>query len=330
MKFIIAPDSFKGCLRSDEVAAVMHKAAASVFPDARFVVLPAADGGEGTADVFVKMTNAALINVRVTGPLGEKVNARYGYVAEQKLAFMDMASASGIELVPKSLRNPLHTSTYGTGELIYDALRRGAETIIIGIGGSATVDGGTGMLRALGYSLTDKNGVDIGNGGQSLERLMHIGIKTAVPELKKCRFRIACDVNNILTGPSGSAYVYGPQKGADPEMTARLDVGMTNFFKVCVNHGLTHRLEKPGDGAAGGLCFALRVFCGGTSESGAELYSEISGYENELCDADYVITGEGRTDDQTAYGKLCAVLAVKAKKKKCKNNFDLRKYMRKS
>jgi glycerate kinase len=226
---------------------------------------------------------------------------------------MEMASASGIELVPTDQLNPMKATTFGTGELMRTAITGGVRDIILGVGGSATVDGGTGMAQALGYRLLDREGNECGRGGQALSTVVSINREGVLPELAQCRIRVACDVTNPLLGERGAARVFGPQKGATPEMVELLDSGLASLADVWMREGLIEDVECAGDGAAGGLGAGLRAFCHAEMLSGADVVAEITGFDDEIRDADVFITGEGRTDDQTASGKLCAVLAAKAR-----------------
>ncbi len=313
MKILIAPDSFKGTMRSGEVGDIIAAAVRRVLPNAEIVMIPMADGGEGTTDAVVRATGGEERTVLVRGPLSEPTEACFGLLPGGRTAVMEMASASGIELLHPSRLDPLCTTTFGTGELIRAALHSGVGEIILGIGGSATVDGGTGMAQALGYRLLDADGRECAPGGGTLEAITAIDATGVDPTLRDCRIRVACDVTNPLLGKFGAATVFGPQKGATPAMVARLEAGLANLTEVWIRDGLLTSVMQPGDGAAGGVGAGLRAFCGAEMSSGAELVAEIAGFDREIRDADILITGEGRTDEQTAHGKLCAVLAGKAK-----------------
>ena len=312
MKIIIAPDSFKGTMTAAKVAEIIAEEYSRIFPLADIIELPMADGGEGTTEAIISAVNGKKIICEVTGPLGEKINAEYGIVNHGRTAVMEMAMASGIELVPRDKLNPMQATTYGTGEMIKHALLSGVTEIVIGIGGSATVDGGAGMAQALGYKLLDAEGNDISFGGDGLEKLASIDDSNVLPELKNSKIRVACDVTNPLTGPDGAATVYGPQKGATPEMVERLEKGLSNLFKILQEKEMVQN-EEPGDGAAGGLGAALRAFCNAEITSGAELVCETVHLDEKLQDANLLITGEGKTDSQTLSGKLCAVISSHAK-----------------
>ena len=308
MKIIIAPDSFKGTMTAAKVADIIAEEYRRIFPSADIIELPMADGGEGTTEAIISAVNGEKIICGVTGPLGETTKAEYGLINNGNTAVMEMASASGIELVPREKLNPMKATTYGTGEMIKDALLSGVTEIVIGIGGSATVDGGAGMAQALGYKLLDADGNDIPFGGDGLAKLVSIDDSHVMPELKKCKIRVACDVTNPLTGPDGAAVVYGPQKGATPEMVEKLEAGLDNFFKILQGKGMVAN-QEPGDGAAGGLGAALRAFCNAEITSGAELVCETVKLDKKLQGANLLITGEGKTDSQTLSGKLCAIIS---------------------
>ncbi len=313
MKIVVAADSFKGSMRSDEVGGVIADALRESLGDDEIIVIPMADGGEGTTDAVVRATGGELRSVKVTGPLGEPAAAVYGMLPDGRTAVMEMASASGIELVPPGGLNPMKATTFGTGELIRAAIESGVRDIILGIGGSATVDGGIGMARALGYRLLTADGAECGRGGGALGSIARIESDGVLPALAECRIRVACDVTNPLLGEHGAARVFGPQKGATPAMVEELEAGLGHLGELWVSHGMLDSVERPGDGAAGGLGAALRAFCAAEMSSGADLVAEITGFDEEIRTADLLVTGEGRTDEQTAHGKLCAVLADKAR-----------------
>lgn len=309
MKIVVAPDSFKGNLRSAEVGEIMRRAILSELPEAEVVVLPMADGGEGTVEAMVAATDGTFGHVVVDGPLGAPVKACYG-VLPDGTAVMEMASASGIELLRPDQLDPMQTSTFGTGELLRFLIKEGHRTILMGIGSSATVDGGVGMAQALGYRFLDGHGDELTmRGGATLAKIRAIDDSGVYAGLKNVQVRVACDVTNPLTGSNGAAVVFGPQKGATPQMVEQLDAGLANLFEVCGGDG------APGDGAAGGLGYALRVFCNAEIVPGAGLVAEAVGLTEALEGADLLITGEGRTDGQTAAGKLCAVLAELARER---------------
>jgi glycerate kinase len=313
VKIVVAADSFKGSMRSDEAGEIIADALRESLSDAEIKVIPVADGGEGTTDAVVRATGGELKPVEVTGPLGAEVTAHYGVLPDGKTAVMEMASASGLELVPTDRLDPMKATTYGTGEMIRAALEDGVRDIILGIGGSATVDGGTGMAQALGYRLLTADGSDCGRGGEALDTIAKIESDGVLPGLKRCRIRVACDVTNPLLGERGAVRVFGPQKGATPEMVELLEGGLGSLAEVWIGQGMLDGVESPGDGAAGGLGAGLRAFCNAEMSSGADLVADITGFDQEIRDADILLTGEGRTDEQTAGGKLCAVLAAKAR-----------------
>lgn len=309
MKFVIAPDSFKGNMRSAKVCAIVAAAIQREMPDAVVHQIPMADGGEGTVEALVAATGGQIRSVPVTGPLGAPVVASYGLLPDGT-AVMEMASASGIELIPAADLDPVKASTFGTGELLRHLLEEGHTSIIMGIGGSATVDGGTGMAQALGFRFLDAGGNEIkARGGQMLAQIHAIDASHQPPALSRVRIRVACDVTNPLTGPNGAAAVFGPQKGATARTIPLLDAGLANLQRVCGSP------MAPGDGAAGGLGYGLRAFCGAQIVPGARLIADAAGLEAALAGADLLITGEGRTDGQTASGKLCSVLAEMARQR---------------
>lgn len=303
MKIVIAPDSFKESLSSVEVADAVERGWRQIFPDAVCVKLPVADGGEGTVEALVSATGGQWLEADVHDPLGKPIVARYGCDAQERRAFIEMAAASGLMLVPPEARNPLRTGSFGTGELIRDALDKGFSDLIIGIGGSATNDGGAGMLQALGIRLLDAQGRDIAPGGAALADLAHIDMSGRHPRLDQCRVQIACDVNNPLTGERGASAVFGPQKGATPEMVRQLDKNLAHFAEVIRRDVGKDVANVPGAGAAGGMGAALLAFFDAQLRPGIEIVLETIGLQAHLQDADWVITGEGRLDGQTAFGK---------------------------
>ena len=307
MKVLIAIDSMKGSLGSVEGGASVAEGVRRVFPDAVCEVRPLADGGEGTVEALVSGLGGELRKVTVTGPAQKPVSAVYGIVG--KTAVMEMSAAAGITLVSDEEKNPLKTTTFGVGEMIADAIGLGVRKFIIGIGGSATNDGGAGMLQALGFRLLDADGEELPRGGAALSRLAAIDGSRALAELPECVFKIACDVTNPLCGANGASAVYGPQKGATPEMVDELDAALGVFASVSGGDG-----SFPGSGAAGGLGFAFRTFLGGELKSGVELVLEETGFDARVRDADIVVTGEGRLDEQTVMGKAPIGVARAAKK----------------
>lgn len=313
MKVVIAIDSLKGSLSSIEAGMAAKEGILKARPDAEVIVKPLADGGEGTVDALIEGMNGERIDITVTGPMGTPVSCYYGYIKESKTAIIEMASAAGITLVPDEEKNPLLATTYGVGEMIANAMELGCRNFIIGIGGSATNDGGIGMLKALGYEFYDKNGAEAGEGGQALAKVSSINTKNRNPLISECTFRIACDVNNPLCGENGATYIYGPQKGVTDSFKADLDAGMANFAKVTAA-ALGHDDSKiAGAGAAGGLGFAFLSYIGAELTPGIELILNAVGLKNELKDADIAVTGEGRLDHQTAMGKAPVGVARIAK-----------------
>jgi glycerate 2-kinase len=314
MKVIIAPDSFKESLSALEVANAIEKGFRDIFPEAEYVKIPMADGGEGTVQSLVDATGGRIMKTEVTGPLGDRVQAFFGVLGDGKTAVIEMAAASGLHLVPSEKRNPLVTTTRGTGELILSALNEGAEHIIIGIGGSATNDGGAGMIQALGGCLLDRHGQEIGLGGGSLSELADIDLSGLDVRLKHVKIEVACDVDNPLTGPKGASAVFGPQKGATPEMVATLDKNLQHYADV-IERVLGKQVKDiPGAGAAGGLGAGLLAFLEAELKRGVEIVLETVKFHERIQDASLVITGEGRIDGQTIFGKTPIGVAKAAKR----------------
>lgn len=314
MKIVIAPDSYKESLSALEVATAIEQGFREIFPDADYVKLPVADGGEGTVEAMVAATQGGIIKVRVTGPLGENAEGFYGLSGDEQSAFIEMAAASGLEMVAPSSRNPLKTTSWGTGELIRHALDAGVKHIIIGIGGSATNDGGAGMVQALGAKLLDGGDNPIGLGGGELEKLARIDISELDTRLADCRIEVACDVTNPLTGEEGASAVFGPQKGATPEMIKRLDAALAHYAKIIARDLDIDVLHLEGGGAAGGMGAALYAFCGAELRQGIEIVTDALHLDKQVADADLVITGEGRIDSQTIHGKVPVGVAKVAKR----------------
>jgi glycerate kinase len=314
MKIVIAPDSYKESLSALEVATQIEAGFREVFPNACYVKVPVADGGEGTVEVMVAATDGEVIEVEVTGPLGAPVQAFYGISGDRQRAFIEMAAASGLEQVPTELRNPLHTTSWGTGELIRCALDRGVQSILIGIGGSATNDGGIGMVQALGARLLDNDGEPLGPGGGEVARLASIDISGLDKRLKDCRIEVACDVTNLLTGKEGASAVFGPQKGATPEMVRELDSALEHYASIISRDLDIDVLTLSGGGAAGGMGAALYAFCGAQLRQGIEIVTEALNLDELVRDADLVITGEGRIDSQSIHGKVPIGVAKVAKR----------------
>ncbi len=309
MHIVIAADSYKGCMRSDAVCAVIAAGFAAELPTAELCCVPMGDGGEGTLAAVVAATGATLRSVPVLDPLGRSITAQYAMMPDGRRAFVEMAAASGIELLRANELDPLRATSYGTGQLIRAAMDAGAEEIVVGIGGSATVDGGAGLLQALGYRLLDADGRELPHGGAALARLAAIDSGVGDKRLRALRLQVACDVTNPLTGPRGAATVFGPQKGATPAMVAELDAALTHWAAVLQAQGLAKDLDQPGDGAAGGVGFVLRAVAGAGMRSGARLVADLVGLPEKLRRADLLITGEGRTDRQSLDGKLPVALA---------------------
>ena len=313
MKVTIAIDSLKGSLTSMEAGYAISEGITRVFPDAEVCVRPLADGGEGTVDALVTGMDGIYKKVKVSGPLGEKVEATYGIIEETKTAIMEMSQAAGITLIPDEKRNPLYTTTYGVGEMIIDAIQNGCRRFIVGIGGSATNDGGVGMLQALGYQFTNALGEEIADGARGLKELKNISDENVIPELAECEFKIACDVTNPLCGERGCSAVYGPQKGATPEMVEEMDEWLFEYAALACEKFPKANPAFPGTGAAGGLGFAFLTFTNAVLESGIKIVLEETKLSEYVKDADIVITGEGRLDFQTAMGKAPIGVAKLAK-----------------
>ncbi|MBI2969932.1 MAG: glycerate kinase [Gammaproteobacteria bacterium] len=315
MKIVIAPDSFKGNLTAMEVARAVERGVRRVLPRAVCVKVPVADGGEGTVQSLVDATGGRFVRKRVRGPDGKKVTARYGLFPDGRTAVIEMAEASGLPLVSGRARNPLLTTSYGTGELIANAMDRGARRIIIGIGGSATNDAGAGMAQALGVRFYDKYGRLIRSraAGGMLNRIVSIDVQDVHPELALTEFIVACDVDNPLCGPNGASRVYGPQKGATPGMVKMLDRNLRQFGRLIHRQLGIDILNVKGAGAAGGLGGGLMAFCGARLKRGVRIIMEAVGLKEQLQGADLVITGEGRVDFQTAFGKAPAGVAREAR-----------------
>ena len=312
MKIVVAVDSFKGSMTSMEAARAVRDGILAADPKTYIVIKPLADGGEGTTDALIEGMHGEKVKITVTGPYGEKIHSYYGYLPEKKTAVIEMAAAAGITLSDK--RDPMQATTYGVGEMISDAIDRGCRDIIMGIGGSATTDGGIGMMKALGIQFLDENGNDVGEGAQALFRVRKIQTEGVHPFLSKVRFQIACDVTNPLCGPQGAVYVFGPQKGVTEEIKAMLDEAMNRYAAVVESTLGIRCRDIPGAGAAGGLGFACLAFLKAVLTPGIDLVLNAVDLESELLDADIVVTGEGRIDEQTAMGKAPVGVAKRAKK----------------
>ncbi len=313
MRIIVAPDSFKGSVSALAAAQAMKQGILSVFPDAEVIKVPIADGGEGTVDALVTATTGRTIRAEVTGPLGETLQAYWGILGDGETAIIEMAAASGLPLVPKEKRDPRITTTYGTGQLLAAALDNGIRKIIIGIGGSATNDGGAGMARALGARFLDAAGKELLNGGAALAKLASIDLSGLDPRLKDCTIQVACDVDNPLCGPRGASAIYGPQKGATPEMVAELDKALAHYANIAQATTGKDVAGRPGSGAAGGLGAGLLFFSKAALRPGVEIVMEATRFADLVAHADLVITGEGLTDFQTAHGKAPVGIARVAK-----------------
>lgn len=316
MKVVVAIDSLKGSLSSLEAGNAIRQGVHLVFPDAEICVRPLADGGEGTVDALTLGMGGRLEKVLVTGPVGKPVECVYGILDESKTAIIEMSGAAGITLVTDQERNPMNTTTYGVGEVIKDAIQKGCRRFIVGIGGSATNDGGIGMLQALGYGMLNANGSQVAFGAKGLRELAEITDTYVLPELKDCTFRIACDVTNPLCGDNGASAIYGPQKGATHTMILQMDKWINDYAELAAKKFPRANQKQAGTGAAGGLGFAFLTFTNASLESGVKIVLEETKLEEYVKDADIVITGEGRLDAQTAMGKAPTGVAKIAKKYK--------------
>ena len=314
MKIVFAIDSFKGSMSSLQAGYAAAEGAKRVFPDAQLVVRPLADGGEGTVEALAAGMGGYLRTVTVDGPLGEPVSCAYGIIEESGTAVIEMAAASGLTLVPPALRDPMNTSTYGVGQVIADAIAQGCRRFIVGIGGSATNDGGAGMLSALGVKLLDSKGAPIKQGASGLRDLAEIRTDTMNETLKKCRFSVACDVKNPLCGKEGASFVFGPQKGATEMSASDMDKYLHRFAELTAKQNPKADPDYPGAGAAGGLGFAFLSYLGAKMRPGIEIVADAIGLEEKIKAADIVLTGEGRIDGQSAMGKAPVGVAKIAKK----------------
>lgn len=313
-KVVVASDSFKGCLSSAEVADAVEKGIHAVYPECEVVKLAVADGGEGTVDALTATLGGNLRNVTVHDPLGRPVETSYALI-DGNIAVIEMAHASGLTLLEAHERNPMLTSTYGTGELMADALNNGCRKFLICIGGSATNDAGTGMLEALGYRFMDAEGCAVKACGGALGKIMSIIADDVHPALEESDFIVACDVDSPFCGPEGAAYVYGPQKGALPEMLHEMDAGMRHFAGIMARYTGTDPTDIRGAGAAGGLGGALMAFMNARVCRGADMVLDAAGFDKTVENADMVITGEGRIDTQTLTGKLPYIVAQRTASK---------------
>ena len=318
MKIVIAPDSFKESLTALEVANAIEKGFKRVFPSATYVKVPVADGGEGTVQAMVDACGGEIIKLPVSGPLGDEVEAFYGLLGDGQTAVIEMAAASGLQLVPTEKRNPLLTSSFGTGELILDALNKGARKIILGLGGSATNDGGAGMMTALGARFLTDDGLAVSGGGRGLSEIADIDIAHMDSRLADTRFDVACDVDNPLCGKTGASVVFGPQKGATPEMVEQLDANLDHYAKQLQTLTGKDIRDIEGAGAAGGMGAAVLAFLSARLRPGIEIVMETVGLAEKVAGASLVITGEGRIDSQTIHGKTPVGVARIAKAAGCR------------
>lgn len=304
MKIILAIDSFKGSLSSGDAEKAVAEAIHKLSPNHEIVCIPIADGGEGTLSVIMETTEATWHTLYAHNPCMETIQTQYGISSDRNTAFIEMASISGLPLIRKEQQNPMETSSFGTGELILDALQKGCTRFVVGIGGSATNDAGIGMLQALGFKFLDREGKTLGHGGKILIDIAHIDQLQVHPSLKNAHFIVACDVRNPFYGPEGAAFVFARQKGADDAMIAQLDMGMRSFADVIHQETGIDISEIPGSGAAGGLGGAMLAFLNAELKSGADLLLEICQFEELISGADLIITGEGRIDRQSLMGKI--------------------------
>ena len=313
MKIVVAPQAFKGSLSATEVGNSMIKGIENVIENSTNLLVPVADGGDGTLETLVESSQGKINSIKVTGPLGEQQNSAWGALGKNKTAIIEMARSSGLALVPINKLNPLISTTYGLGEVILDALDQGYRDFIIGIGGSATNDAGAGMAQALGVKLLDSNGNELSFGGESLSKLNSIDVGGIDTRIKESNFAIACDVNNPLTGPEGASAIYGPQKGATPEMVNTLDQALTNFAEI-VEKDLGIKInDVEGSGAAGGLGGGLIAFLNGKLRKGVDIVLDFVDINKALTNTNLVITGEGQLDFQTIYNKAPIGVARRAK-----------------
>lgn len=314
MHILVAPQSLKGSLTAAEAGQAIAQGIQAVYSEATVDIVPIADGGEGTIQALVDATGGQIVEQTVTGPLGEPVTAFFGWLGDGQTAVIEMAACAGLPLVPEGQRDPRITTTYGVGELMLVALERGCRHFILGIGGSATNDGGAGMLQALGISLLTHDETEIARGGSALATLAHISLNQMDSRLSDCTIEVACDVTNPLCGPTGASAVYGPQKGATPEMVAQLDAALAHYAQI-IERDLGYAVKDvPGAGAAGGMGAGLLAFLHATLQPGASLVLETVHLEERMRTADLVITAEGQIDEQTAYGKSVGAVAGMAKR----------------
>ncbi len=314
MRVVIAIDSFKGSLSTVEAGNAVANGVKRVFPEAETAIFPVADGGEGTTDAIVSAVGGTFAEITVHNPLMQKIKAKYSIIPQTKTAVIEMAAAAGITLIDDKDKNPLHTTTFGVGEMILDAIDRGCRHFVLGIGGSATNDGGVGMLQALGFSFLNAEGKSIEYGAKGLESLQSIETNHVPEILKTCTFQVACDVTNPLCGKSGCSAVYGPQKGATAEMIEKMDRWLKNYASLTKAVLPEADENAPGAGAAGGMGFALSAYLNGKMQPGIQVVTEQIRIEEKIKSADFVITGEGRLDGQSVMGKVPVGIAKLAKK----------------
>jgi len=304
VKIVIAPDSFKGCLSAAQVSEAIQAGICAANPDITCQKVPLADGGEGTVDALVHATDGRFVSAVVEGPLGEPVEAQFGILGDEETAVIEMAAASGLPLIPEEQRDPTRTTTYGTGQLIRAALDAGCRRLVVGIGGSATTDGGTGMAQALGARMLDSQGREITRvSGGKLSEVTAIDASELDPRIDECTMLVACDVDNPLLGPRGAAAVYGPQKGATPAQVEKLEAGLAHFAELLARDLGKSVAEVPGAGAAGGLGAGLLAFCDAQLQPGIDIVLDVVKLAKKAAGAELIITGEGRIDSQTAFGK---------------------------
>ena len=314
MKVAVAIDSFKGSLSTFQAGEATMQGIKRVYPNAEVCICPLADGGEGTVSAIVAATGGTLYEVNALDPLARTRICEYGVIPQTDTAVVEISAAAGITLIDEKEKNPLHTTTYGVGQILADAIKKGCRKFIIGLGGSVTNDGGVGMLQALGFEFLDGDGNEIPLGGKGLEKLAQIKTENALPELKNCEFLVACDVKNPLCGANGCSAVYGPQKGATKEMIEKMDGWLENYARLTKTVNENSNAEAAGAGAAGGLGFAFLAFLNGKLQSGIELVMSATGLEEKLKNVDVVVTGEGRLDGQSCMGKAPVGVAKTAKK----------------
>ncbi|WP_422447296.1 glycerate kinase [Thermoanaerobacterium sp. DL9XJH110] len=314
MKVVIAPDSFKESLTSKEVANAIERGIRKILKNVEIVKIPMADGGEGTVETLISVVGGKIIETKVIGPLGEEVNSFFGILDDGKTAIIEVANASGLALVPPEKRNPLITTSYGTGQMIKKALDLGCDKIIIGLGGSATNDGGVGMAQALGIKFLDEKGEEIGFGGGQLNRIIRIDMSNLDKRIKTTKIEVACDVSNPLCGPNGASCIYGPQKGADIKMIEILDKNLEHLANVIKDNLGIDIIDFPGAGAAGGLGAGLVAFLNAELKRGIDIIIDVTQFEKYIKDASLLITGEGRIDKQILNGKTIYGISKIAKK----------------